>query len=149
MSFCPQEGRAWLVVARGHVWLPGGCAGLPGGMRGCWRLACILAGGVCDCHVGHGCWEAMVNGGHAWLPGGCIGYDEIRSMSGRYASYWNAFLFTNAETNGFFFPLKKCTILSHLLHVLDPEIINEYSRGLAYLCSINIFIEDYGSVNSC
>ena len=31
--------------------------------------------------------------GHAWLAGGCIGYDEIRSMSGRYASYWNAFLF--------------------------------------------------------
>ena len=27
--------------------------------------------------------------------GACIGYDEIRSMSGRYASYWNAFLFTD------------------------------------------------------
>ena len=23
---------------------------------------------------------------------GCIGYNEIRSMSGQYASYWNAFL---------------------------------------------------------
>ena len=34
-------------------------------------------------------------GGRAWLPGGgaCVGYDEIRSMSGWYASYWNAFLF--------------------------------------------------------
>ena len=56
----------------GHVWLPGG------GMHGC-RGAC------------------MVVGGYAWLLGGCvvgracIGYDEIRSMSGRYASYWNAF----------------------------------------------------------
>ena len=39
----------------------------------------------------------------AWLPGvgacvvvggACVGYDEIRSMSGRYASYWNAFLFS-------------------------------------------------------
>ena len=31
-------------------------------------------------------------GGHAWF---CqfFGYNEIRSMSGRYASYWNAFLF--------------------------------------------------------
>ena len=56
------------MVARGHVWLPGDV---------------------------YGC------GGHAWLPGGmhgcgrgaCIGYDKIRSMSGRYASYWNAFLF--------------------------------------------------------
>ena len=41
----------------------------------------------------------MVAGGCVWLAGacvvvgGCIGYDEIRSMSGRYASYWNAFLF--------------------------------------------------------
>ena len=23
----------------------------------------------------------------------CVGYDETRSMSGQYASYWNAFLF--------------------------------------------------------
>ena len=29
-----------------------------------------------------------------WEGGGaCVGYDEIRSMSRRYASYWNAFLF--------------------------------------------------------
>ena len=40
----------------------------------------------------------MVAGGHACpgvcvvVGGACIGYDEIRSMSGRYASYWNAFL---------------------------------------------------------
>ena len=78
-------GHAWLprgvvvrgacVVARGHAWLPGG-------MRGCWG-ACVVAGGGGM----HGCW------GHVWLPGACIGYDEIRSMSGRYASYWNAFLF--------------------------------------------------------
>ena len=35
------------------------------------------------------------------------------------------------------------------LRFLDPKLINEYSRGRAYLCSINIFIEDSGSVNSC
>ena len=29
---------------------------------------------------------------------GCIGYNEIQSMSGRYASYWNAFLFTSVIT---------------------------------------------------
>ena len=34
----------------------------------------------------------MVAGGNAWLQGACIEYDQIRSMSGRYASYWNAFL---------------------------------------------------------
>ena len=27
-----------------------------------------------------------------WLWGAYVGYDEIRSMSGRYISYWNAFL---------------------------------------------------------
>ena len=57
-----------------------------GGVRGCSRGACVVA-----------------PGGHAWLllggacvvaPGGGMrGFsDEIRSMSGRYASYWNAFL---------------------------------------------------------
>ena len=38
-------------------------------------------------------------------PGGVCGIrqdTEIRSMSGRYASYWNAFLFTN---NGHFLDL--------------------------------------------
>ena len=50
-------------------------------------------------------------GGHAWffggVPGffggvcmvfcGCIGYNEIRSMSGPYASYWIAFLFEDSS----------------------------------------------------
>ena len=62
-------------------------AWLLGGMHGC-QGACMVAGG-----------HAWLWGGHAWLPGGvhgcwgaCIGYDEIRSMSGQYASYWNTFL---------------------------------------------------------
>ena len=58
--------------------------------------------GVHGCSGGggmHGC-----SGGHAWLLwGGMHGcsrgaymvfFDEIRSMSGRCASYWNAFLFS-------------------------------------------------------
>ena len=64
----------------GHAWLLGGVCGCRGDVHGC--------GGVRGC------------GGHAWLQGGCvwlweacIGYDKIRSMSGRYTSYWNAFLF--------------------------------------------------------
>ena len=98
---------ACMVAGGGHAWL------LVGGMHGCWWGACVVAGG------GHawllvgsvnGCWQ----GGHAWLLGGmpgcwwgvhgwwgacmaaggpCLGYDEIQSMSGRYASYWNAFLY--------------------------------------------------------
>ena len=83
-------GHAWLG---GHVWLRGGTCGywgvcvVVGGMRGCRGGACMVAGGAC-----------VVAGGHAWLPWGmrvcwgCIGYDKIRSMSGRYASYWNTFL---------------------------------------------------------
>ena len=80
-------GHAWLP---GGVWLPGGHVWLSGGMCGC-RGACMVTRG----HVW--LWGAcMVARGHAWLLGGvaCIGYDEIRSMSGRYASYWNAFLFS-------------------------------------------------------
>ena len=90
------------LVARGHAWLPGGHAWSPGGMHGCGGHAWLL-GGM------HGYWGAcVVAGGHAWLPGGvlgccgvgvcmvgrgaCVGYNEIRSMNGRYASYWNAFL---------------------------------------------------------
>ena len=57
--------------------------------------ACMVAGGACV----RG-WGGVVAGGHAWLWGGgmcggsgaCVGYNEIRSMSGRYASYWNALL---------------------------------------------------------
>ena len=77
------------VVAGRHAWLLGGVCG-------CWRVCMAAGGGMCGC------------GGHAWLQGGhgcggrghaqlregaCMGYDEIRSMSGRYASYWNAYLF--------------------------------------------------------
>ena len=80
-----------------------------GGMHGCWLGAvcdcwwgaCVVAGrnGVRGCCFGgmHGCWQGGMHGclgGVIGWRGGCIGYDEIRSMSGRYASYWNAFLFS-------------------------------------------------------
>ena len=81
--------------------MAGGCmcdGGVHGGGGGAWQ------GGVHG--GGHVCWQGgmranMVSmhggrGWHAWWPvggGACMGYDEIRSMSGRYASYWNAFLF--------------------------------------------------------
>ena len=101
-------GHAWLLPGGGHVWL------LQGGMHGCSGGACVVApGGAC----------MVALGGHAWLlwgacmvaprgacvvapwgacvvsPGGgmCgIRQDtEIRSMSRRYASYWNAFLYSD------------------------------------------------------
>ena len=66
---------AWgaCMVAGGHVWLWGACVVVEG--------RCMVAGGM------HDCWGACVV-----ARGACIGYDKIRSMSGRYASYWNAFL---------------------------------------------------------
>ena len=95
------------MVARGHAWLPGVHVWLPGAMRGCWGACMVAKGGV------HGCW------GLAWLPGGmhgcweaCIGYDEIRAMIGRYASYWNAFLCD------LFLEHFICTL--RLLNLLDP-----------------------------
>ena len=102
------------MVARGCAWLPGvgggGHAWLPGGMHGCWGVCVVaiggaymiagglghvwLPGGIHDCQgacmVATGCVHGC--GGACVAAGACMGYDEIRSMSGRYASYWNAFL---------------------------------------------------------
>ena len=60
-----QGGRAW----QGHAW--------QGGMH---SMGLCMAGG------------SVHGGGHAWQGGVRGRYYEIRSMSGRYASYWNAFL---------------------------------------------------------
>ena len=91
--------HAWLL---GGAWF-GGYVWLLGDMHGCRGHAWLL-GGV------HGCRAAyVVAGGHAWLLGGaCVGYDKIRSMSGRYASYWNAFLLRFSFTFVFLF---YCTYL--------------------------------------
>ena len=60
-----------MVFSGGHAWF------FLGGVHGFCQVggpALLFPGGAC-----------MV------FPGGgaCIGFDEIRSMSGRYASYWN------------------------------------------------------------
>ena len=111
-------GGVWLL--QGGAWLlQGACmvaAGEEGAMHGCsWGVACVVAPrGACMVAPRGGmhgssrgvCMVAL--GGHAWLlqggmhgflggmhgfSGGMHGFfDEIRSMSGRYASYWNAFL---------------------------------------------------------
>ena len=65
-----------------------------GVVRGCSGQACVVA----------------PEGGRVWLlPGGGmrgIRRDtEIRSMSGRYASYWNAFLFSRLLSLGVNEPL--------------------------------------------
>ena len=89
-----------MVLFGGCVVLFGGaCMVLLGGMRGC-------SGGACMVLFGGHAW--FYSGGHVCVlfGGACVvllggmrgffsffGYNEIRSMSGRYASYWNAFLF--------------------------------------------------------
>ena len=90
-------GRAWLLGGACMVGHRGGMRGWSwGGMRGWSR------GGRAWLVMGGHAW--LVTGGHAWLlmgggmrgcaQGGCVFFflNEVRSMSGRYASYWNAFL---------------------------------------------------------
>ena len=91
----------------GFIW--GACVVL-------FRGACVvLFRGVCVWFYSGACMvlfggECMVLfrgvvlfGGHVWFYSGGVrgffsffGYNEIRSMSGRYASYWNAFLFSRS-----------------------------------------------------
>ena len=97
-------GGACVVAPGGPAWLLGGaCVVAPGG-------ACVVAlggmhgcsGGVCGCSRGvRGFIRGrgfIQRGMHGFIWGGVhgffsfFGYNEIRSMSGRYASYWNAFL---------------------------------------------------------
>ena len=78
-------GGACMVLFRGHAWFYlGACM--------------VLFGGPCVV-LFRGCvWFYL--GGHVWFYLGGMrgffsffGYNEIRSMSGWYASYWNAYLF--------------------------------------------------------
>ena len=79
------------VVALGGVC---GCSGVGGIMVAPGGAACMVALGACMVALGGMC---GCSGGHAWLlrwgMHGIRRDTEIRSMSGRYASYWNAFLF--------------------------------------------------------
>ena len=101
-------GHAWFYSGGMHGFISGGaCMVL-------FRGACVvLFGGHAWFYSGGAC--VVLFGGHAWFYSGGMrgfiwggvhgfirggmrgffsffGYNEIRSMSGRYASYWNAFL---------------------------------------------------------
>ena len=88
VSVCPQGGAC--VVAPG-----GACVVAPGG-------ACMVAlgghawllRGVCVVAPGGACMVAPRGGMRGCSGGGMRGFfNKMRSMSGQYASYWNAFLF--------------------------------------------------------
>ena len=97
-------GRVWLlggcVVAQGgHTWFySGGMRGFirghvwfySGGMRGfIWGVHGFIWG--CVWFYLGAC--VVLFGGVCMVFSVFFGYNEIRSMSGRYASYWNALLF--------------------------------------------------------
>ena len=104
----------WFYLGGMHGFIRGVCVVLFGG-------ACVvLFGGACVVLFGGAC--VVLLGGRAWFYSGGVhgfiwggmhgfiwggmrgfssffGYNEIRSMSGRYASYWNAFLFYTGGRN--------------------------------------------------
>ena len=67
--------------------------------------------------------EASVVGGHAWQGGVHGRYYEIRSMSGRYASYWNAFLWYLRAKAKCGKELITSLILENDFHSPDPKKI--------------------------
>ena len=131
-------GHAWLHLGGHALMLPGVCMVAPGGMHGCsWGGVCGCSGGACMVALGghawllrgmHGCSGRGVHGcsgeGCAWLllggMRGCSGggvrgfFGEIRSMSGRYASYWNAFLLQMPSLVEFFAVNTKLPINSNI-----------------------------------
>ena len=117
-----QGGRSWLlggacVVAQGVcVVALGGCMVAPRGVHG------FCQGGVCAFFRGgmHGFfWGACM----VFSKGACIGYDEIRSMSGWYASYWNAFLF-----NLFFENYKHVSIIHSSNNVIIWNHVQNFKK---------------------
>ena len=103
------RGCAWFYLGGMHGFIQGVCVVL---FRGACvvlfrRVYMVLFGGHAWFYLGGmvlfgGC--GFLGGrGHAWFFwGACVvffsffGYNEIQSMSGRYTSYWNAFLFIYA-----------------------------------------------------
>ena len=134
--------HAWLwgacMVAGGHAWL-WGCAWLQGACKVAgghvWlQGVCMVVGGV------HGC-GGCVHGGRVAGWGAYMEYDEIRSMSRQYTSYWNAFLWLDAFTfMEFRVNINKST------HAIDRKIFSEYFYD-AKLCRVRLIfpsvIEDH------
>ena len=89
-NYRPQRswGKVMFLQVCVILFTGGGCVVLFGGVRG------FIRGGAWF-YSGGRAWFYL--GGHGFFS--FCGYNEIRSMSGRYASYWNAFLFV---TFGYF-----------------------------------------------
>ena len=114
----PPANEFWykVIFSQASVILfTGGCAWWGHAWQGAWVLVSSMCGRGCVWQEGmHGRGVYMVAGGHAWqegvcgrgaymVGGGMCGRGRMRGrrkghcMAGRYASSWNAFLFTNVS----------------------------------------------------
>ena len=122
-------GHAWFYSG-GHAWfyLGGTCGFI-------WGACVVLFGGAYMVLFRGACVDLF--GGHAWFYSGSVrgfiqggvhgffsffGYNEIRSMSGRYASYWNAFLFRNAIA-----PVSHCHWTSEIPQCVQRRLVPVYN----------------------
>ena len=83
----------------------------------------------------------MHGGGHVWQGGMHGRYYEIRSMSGRYASYWNAFLLSTFFRAGIVYlynleQLKVCLILRKI-----PCVIRSIGQNKTFDISAKVGFE--------
>ena len=131
-EFCPQRGVHGTVggmCGRGHAW-QGVC--MAGGMHG--RGVC-MAGGMCG--GGHAWWGDAWQGGHVWQGGMCG--RKNGNCRGRYASYWNAFLFDKSLSHHFhyfedIFPLFFLFFFAVIVSIPDTQtpLTKEMVYGSCY-----------------
>ena len=126
-----------------------------GGMHGfIWGACMVLFGGACMVLLGGHVWfnwggvvlfggvHGFIQGGHAWFYSGgggmrgffsFFGYNEIRSMSWRYASYWNAFLYKIFFTTVFQFQCKPLSFpLLALLSYISWAFVREREKLMTF-----------------
>ena len=91
-----QQGGSCMVLLGGAWFYSGGVCGFSGGCAWFFWGACMVFPGGVRCFSG-GVGMVFLGGMHGFFS--FFGYNEIRSMSGRYASYWNAFLLQFQDHN--------------------------------------------------
>ena len=108
-SFCLHggvSGRGACVAGGMHAGA-GGMHGGAGGMhgRGVWHGVCMAGGhawwGMCMAGGMHGrahAWQGAMHGGGACVAGGGMCGRRDGHCSGKYVSYWNAFLLKTPDT---------------------------------------------------
>ena len=129
----------------------GACVVAPGGCGFIWGCAWFYLGGhawfywgACVVLFGGHAWFYL--GGHVWFYSGggmcgffsLSGYNEIRSMSGRYASYWNAFLFEELNSVALFYLnySQKVTFVTVYENIDQKIVVVQQRSPLVKVCRI-------------